>query len=84
LFVAPKCGRNEFECSAQDDIFYFLTRFVVERAMAVALRAISEQAGLFAGWGEVEVFVGQSCGDAAAGGAVEEANLDEEGFVDFF
>jgi hypothetical protein len=30
------------------------------------------------------VFVGEAGGDAAAGGAVEEADLDEEGFVDLF
>jgi hypothetical protein len=30
------------------------------------------------------VFVGEAGGDAAAGGAVEEADLDEERFVDFF
>ena len=30
------------------------------------------------------MFVGEAGGDAAAGGAVEEADLDEEGFVDLF
>jgi hypothetical protein len=30
------------------------------------------------------VFVGQASGDAAARGAVEEADLDQEGFVDLF
>jgi len=43
-----------------------------------------KQAALAARYGEVEVFVGEAGGDAAAGGAVEEADLDEEGFVDFF
>src|ERR1700690_3590897 len=30
------------------------------------------------------MFVGETGGDAAAGGAVEEADLDKEGFVDLF
>ena len=39
---------------------------------------------MFAGEIDAEVFVGEAGGDAAAGGAVEEADLDEEGFVDLF
>ena len=38
----------------------------------------------FAGEGDAEVLVGEAGGDAAAWGAVEEADLDEEGFVDLF
>ena len=39
---------------------------------------------MFAGEFDAEVLVGEAGGDAAAGGAVEEADLDEEGFVDLF
>jgi hypothetical protein len=39
---------------------------------------------MFAGHFYAEVFVGEAGGYAAAGGAVEEADLDEEGFVDLF
>ena len=39
---------------------------------------------MFAGEIDAEVLVGEAGGDAAAGGAVEEADLDEEGFVDLF
>jgi len=37
---------------------------------------------VFAGEGDAEVLVGEAGGDAAAWGAVEETDLDEEGFVD--
>ena len=39
---------------------------------------------MFAGEIDAEVLVGEAGGDAAAGGAIEEADLDEEGFVDLF
>ena len=44
----------------------------------------SSEEAVFAGHFDAEVFVGEAGGDAAAGGAVEEADLDEEGFVDLF
>ena len=44
---------------------------------------LAEEGGL-AGHFYAEVLVGEAGGYAASGGAVEEADLDEEGFVDFF
>jgi len=38
--------------------------------------------GRICGEFDAEVLVGEAGGDAAAGGTVEEADLDEEGFVD--
>ena len=48
------------------------------------MRARLRRAGWLCGAAEVEVLVGEAGGDATARGAVEEANLDEEGLVDFF
>jgi hypothetical protein len=44
----------------------------------------SAEEGVFAGHFYAEVFVGEASGYAASWGAVEEADLDEEGFVDLF
>src|SRR5580658_5755006 len=43
-----------------------------------------EQRGLPASGGDAEMIVGELGGDAAAGSAVQETDLHEERFVDFF
>src|ERR1700729_2996364 len=43
-----------------------------------------EKAGLAAGRFDLEMFVGERGGDAAAGRAIEKAELHEVGLVDFF
>jgi hypothetical protein len=57
---------------------------ILAKAACVGHPRILKERGLLAGQGQVEVFVGEAGGYAASRGAIEEAALDEEGFVDFF